>query len=207
MVATGAYQQPYRPAAGASLPPEVPTFDARTYREPASVPDGVVVVVGGGQTGSQIAEDLLDVGREVVIAYGKVAWAPRRMGDHDLLWWALETGFFEQTVDDLPSPVARLAANLTASGVHGGHDLHARTLQARGATVVGRLAGIRRRPGLGSRTTWPRASRGETRATASSSVGFASCASIARCRCPTSPSPHRSVRRVPTRSTSRPWAA
>ena len=58
-----------------------------------------------------------------------------------LLWWALETGFLDGTLDSLPSPAARLTANVTASGVGGGHDLHARTLHAKGVALAGRFAG------------------------------------------------------------------
>ena len=141
VVCTGAYQRALAPPGTDGLPAHVTMLDTRAYRNPAMVPDGVVLVVGSGQSGCQIAEDLSDAGRSVILSCGRAPWVPRRIGDHDVFWWALETGFMSGTVETLPSPEARLVAQLTASGVDGGHDLHPRALQAKGVTLVGRFAG------------------------------------------------------------------
>ena len=141
VVCTGAFQRAFRPRGAEALPAGLLAIDTRDYREPSSLPEGAVLVVGNGQSGCQIAEELVDAGRDVVLSCGRAAWAPRSIGGHDLLWWMLETGFMDQRVDALPSPAARLAANVTASGVAGGHDLHARSLRAKGVTLVGRFAG------------------------------------------------------------------
>lgn len=143
VVCTGAYQAPHRPPGAATLPSDLLAIDTPSYRNPSSLPDGAVLIVGCGQSGCQIAEELVDAGREVILSCGKAVWAPRRIGDHDVVWWALETGFLNQTLESLPSPAARLAANVTASGVAGGHDLHVRWLRAKGVTIVGRFAGCR----------------------------------------------------------------
>ena len=141
VVCTGAYQRALAPPGTDGLPAHVTMLDTRAYRNPAMVPDGDVLVVGSGQSGCQIAEDLVDAGRSVVLSCGKAPWVPRRIGDHDVFWWVLETGFMSERVETLPTPAARLAANLTASGVDGGHDLHPRALQAKGVTLAGRFAG------------------------------------------------------------------
>jgi putative flavoprotein involved in K+ transport len=141
VVCTGAFQRAFRPPRAGELPPGLLAIDTRDYRGPSSLPEGAVLVVGNGQSGCQIAEELVDAGREVVLSCGRAAWAPRNVGERDLLWWMLEAGFMDQGVDALPSPAARLAANVTASGVAGGHDLHARSLRDKGATLVGRFAG------------------------------------------------------------------
>ena len=141
VVCTGAYQRALAPPGTDGLPAHVTMLDTRAYRNPAMVPDGLVLVVGSGQSGCQIAEDLVDAGRSVILSCGRAPWVPRRIGDHDVFWWALETGFMSGTVDTLPSPEARLVAQLTASGVDGGHDLHPRALQAKGVTLVGRFSG------------------------------------------------------------------
>lgn len=138
---TGAYQRAFRPRGAEGLPEELAALDTRTYRSPESLPDGAVLVVGNGQSGCQIAEELCEAGREVIISCGKASWAPRRAGGHDLLWWGLETGFLEGGVDTLPSPAARFAANVTASGTRGGHDLHVRTLREQGARLAGHFTG------------------------------------------------------------------
>ncbi len=141
VVCTGAFQRAFRPPGADGLPAGLLAIDTRDYRDPSSLPEGAVLVVGNGQSGCQIAEELIDGGREVILSCGRAAWAPRNVGGHDVVWWVLETGFFDQAVDALPSPAARLAANVTASGVAGGHDLHVRSLRAKGVTLVGRFAG------------------------------------------------------------------
>ncbi|HEX5950615.1 MAG TPA: NAD(P)/FAD-dependent oxidoreductase [Actinomycetota bacterium] len=141
VVATGAYQRPYRPSAAAALPPDVLQLDAEDYRDPASLPPGRVLIVGSGQTGCQIAEELHEAGRDVFLSCGRAPWAPRRLGGKDIVWWAVETGFFEQSLSDLPAPAARLAANIQNTGHGGGHDLNYRTLRAAGVTLVGHFAG------------------------------------------------------------------
>ncbi len=141
VVCTGAFQQAFEPPGASELPDGLLRISTQDYRTPQALPDGAVLVVGGGQSGCQIAEELVDSGREVILSCGRAAWAPRRIGEHDVFWWAIESGFLDQPVEALPTPAARLMANLTASGVAGGHDLHARSLQAKGVTLAGRFAG------------------------------------------------------------------
>ena len=159
VVATGAYQRAHRPAAAAALPTDLLQIDVESYHNPAGLPDGPVLVVGSGQSGAQIAEELHQAGRSVFLACGRAPWLPRRIGDHDLFRWALDTGFLDQPVAALPAPAARLAANLLASGRDGGHDLTLRTLQAMGVKLLGHLTGAEGRhavfaPDLGESLAW-----------------------------------------------------
>lgn len=141
VVASGAYQRPYRPPGASSLPDDLHSLDVEDYHNPEALPPGKVLVVGSGQTGCQIAEELLDAGRDVFLACGRAPWTHRRTGGHDLVWWGVETGFTEQPVSDLPHPSARLAANILATGRDGGHDLDLRILRTAGATLLGHFAG------------------------------------------------------------------
>lgn len=141
VAASGGYQKPFRPAAAAELPPSVLAMDADEYVNPGALPDGDVLVVGSGQTGCQLAEELAQAGREVFLACGRAPWIPRRIEGRDTLSWVNETAFLEGTLADLPSPAARFGANPQATGRGGGHDLHYRTLQAQGVHLLGRLAG------------------------------------------------------------------
>ena len=141
VVATGAYQRAHRPEAARSLPSGIPQIDAEDYRSPAGLPPGSVLVVGSGQSGCQIAEELHEAGREVFLACGRAPWLPRRIGEHDLMWWFVETGFADQKVAELPTPAARLVSNVLATGRNGGHDLHLRTLRDAGVTLLGRFLG------------------------------------------------------------------
>jgi len=100
-----------------------------------------VLVVGSGQSGCQIAEELHGAGREVVLACGRAPWAHRRMGGRDLVWWLVETRYLEAPVESLPAPTARLAANVLSTGQGGGRDLHLRTLRELGVTLTGHFLG------------------------------------------------------------------
>ncbi len=100
-----------------------------------------MLIVGSGQTGCQIAEELHQAGRKVFIACGRAPWTPRRFGGHDLVWWIIESGFWSRTIAQLPSPAARLLSNPLTTGHDGGHDLHYRTLHAMGVELLGRYAG------------------------------------------------------------------
>jgi putative flavoprotein involved in K+ transport len=141
VVGTGAYQRPWRPAAAATLPADLLQIDVPDYRNPAALPAGRVLVVGSGQSGCQIAEELNEAGREVFLACGQAPWLPRRIGDRDAAWWGVEAGFFDAPLSSLPSPAARLAANVQHSGNRGGHDVHYRTLRAIGVTLLGHFTG------------------------------------------------------------------
>ncbi|MGO4689193.1 NAD(P)-binding domain-containing protein [Glaciibacter sp. 2TAF33] len=141
VVCTGSFRIPFRPPAG-ELPPGVPAIDALEYRSPAGVPAGKVLVIGSGQTGCQLAEELFLAGREVFLSRGRAPWMPRRLDDVDTFTWLARVGFFDQPLNALPSPAGRLLANPQTTGAAGGHDLHFRTLQRLGVVLLGRLAGI-----------------------------------------------------------------
>ena len=157
VVATGAFQRPHRPPV--SLPAGVLVLGAESYTNPDDLPAGGVLVVGSGQTGCQIADELHRSGRDVTLSCGKAGWAPRRVDGRDIVSWLIETPFLEQTVDDLPSPLSRLAANFQTSGRDRGRDLNYRTLLADGVTLTGRLLGgdgstIRFATDLGESVAW-----------------------------------------------------
>ena len=141
VVTTGAYQKAHRPAGAATLPPGLYAIDAESYRNPAALPPGKVLVVGSGQTGCQIAEELHEAGRDVFLACGRAPWITRRLGGRDFVAWLFETPFFDLALGDLPSPAARLIGNPQATGHGGGHDLHYRALQRLGVNLLGHFTG------------------------------------------------------------------
>ena len=141
VLATGAYQRPHRPAGAATLPTGILQIDAEGYSNETALPPGKVLVIGSGQTGCQLAEELREAGREVFMACGRAPWCSRRIGGQDVVYWAIETGMFDETLADLPSAADRLIANFQATGRGGGHDLHYRVLQQIGVTLVGHFLG------------------------------------------------------------------
>ncbi|TCC55308.1 FAD-dependent oxidoreductase [Kribbella pittospori] len=142
VVCTGAFQRPHRPEVVAGIPNDVTVVDAHDYRNPAALPPGKVLVVGSGQTGCQLSEELHEAGRDVFLACGRAPWLPRRTGGRDIVSWLKETTFFDTPLSALPSPAARLGANLLVTGQRGGHDLNYRTLQETGVHLLGHLAGV-----------------------------------------------------------------
>jgi putative flavoprotein involved in K+ transport len=141
VLCTGAFQRAHRPAGSDSLPSGLLQIDIEDYRNEAGLPPGPILIVGSGQSGAQLAEELREAGRDVVLSCGKAPWAPRRIGGRDLVWWLDASGFMDQPVATLPSPAARLGANPLATGHGGGHDLNLRTLRAMGVTLVGHFLG------------------------------------------------------------------
>ena len=141
VLASGGYQKAHRPAAAAQLPASVHAIDAEDYANPIALPPGKVLIVGSGQTGCQLAEEISEAGRDVSLACGRAPWVPRRLEGRDTIAWLNETPFFDVGLSDLPSPQWRLLANPQMSGRRGGHDLNYRTLQAQGVQLLGRFIG------------------------------------------------------------------
>jgi putative flavoprotein involved in K+ transport len=142
VVAAGAYQRPTaRPPADA-LPDDVFQLHTSEYRRPDQLPNGAVLVVGSGQSGCQIAEELLAAGRAVYLSVGRCPWLPRRYRGRDIVHWLLETGLAHDTVGNLPSPAARLTCNPPVSGNDGGHDCNPRWLAQRGVILLGRIEAL-----------------------------------------------------------------
>jgi putative flavoprotein involved in K+ transport len=142
VVCTGAFQRPHLPVVAQAFPSSVEVITSTSYRRPDDLPDGRVLVVGSGQTGVQLSEELHLAGRDVVLACGRAPWFQRRADGLDLVTWLERTTFYDQPLSALPSPAARLLANVQATGARGGHDLHYRVLQELGVTLTGRLSGV-----------------------------------------------------------------
>jgi putative flavoprotein involved in K+ transport len=142
VAATGAFQRPVVPEGLANIPPNVEVLDATSYTQPDGLPDGGVLIIGSGQTGAQLAEEISQAGRDVVLACGRAPWLPRRIGDRDLVWWLRSIGFLDMPFSALADPAMRLVSNPLTTGHGGGHDLHLRTLRAAGVTLAGRFTGV-----------------------------------------------------------------
>lgn len=149
VVATGSYHSPRIPELSSGLPDRLIQLHSHGYRSADRLPPGGVLVVGSGQSGVQIAEELLDAGRPTYLAVGSAGWAPRRYRGRDLFRWlaeiatrGAEVGVPFPTVDKLPDPRARHAANPQLTGHGGGHDVDLRQLAAAGLTLLGRPTAI-----------------------------------------------------------------
>jgi putative flavoprotein involved in K+ transport len=138
VVASGIANTQKLPPAAAKIDRRTLVLTTGTYRRPSELPPGPVLVIGSAQSGCQIAEDLLDAGREVYLATGTVGRAPRRLRGRDTLGWLAESGWMAQRREDLPDPAAIRAAQPQISGVGPrGHTVSLQSLARRGVTLLG----------------------------------------------------------------------
>jgi putative flavoprotein involved in K+ transport len=136
VAATGDANVPRIPALAGAFPDRVAQYHAADYRRAGLLDEGGVLVVGSGQSGCQIAEDLRAGGREVVLATSPVGRAPTPYRGRDTIEWLVEAGFFDQRPQDLPDPSMMRAPNpLFAPG---GRSLSLQALARAGVTLVGR---------------------------------------------------------------------
>jgi putative flavoprotein involved in K+ transport len=140
VAATGPYQEPALPAAGAAMPSSLFQVHSSRYRNPGALPPGAVLVVGSGASGCQIAEDLVAAGRHVYLSVGRHARMPRRYRGHDIFWWLDLIGRLDQTVDDRPP--SKRGPNPLVTGAGGGHDIDLRRYAADGMVLLGHLRGV-----------------------------------------------------------------
>jgi putative flavoprotein involved in K+ transport len=139
VLASGAMNRPQVPAVAQGLANDVVTLSAGTYKNPESLPPGGVVVVGSGQSGCQIAEDLLEAGRAVYVSVSRVGRVPRTYRGRDMLAWWRDMGFFDVRLEELENPAMQFAAQPQVSGTAGGHTVSLQSLARDGATLLGRV--------------------------------------------------------------------
>ena len=138
VVAAGVANVDKVPPAAGSIDRRVEILTTATYRRPAQPPPGAVLVVGGAQSGAQIAEDLVDAGREVYLSTGTVGRLPRRLRGRDSLMWLAESGWMTQRPQDLADPALMRAAQPLISGVGPlGHSVSLQSLARRGVMLLG----------------------------------------------------------------------
>ncbi|MFZ9585841.1 MAG: FAD-dependent oxidoreductase, partial [Pseudohongiellaceae bacterium] len=143
VVATGGYHTPRRHPHGPRLPASTLQLDARDYRSAAALPDGPVLVVGSGQSGCQIAEDLFLAGREVHLSGGSAPRSPRRYRGKDVVDWLDRMGYYSMPIGEHANPRAvRSKTNHYLTGRDGGREIDLRARALEGMQLHGRLRSI-----------------------------------------------------------------
>lgn len=141
VAAVGGYHRPVTPPWADALGPRVVQLHSHRYRSADGLPPGPVLVVGTGQSGTQIAEDLFLAGREVHLAAGRAPRVARRYRGRDCMTWLAEMGVY-----DVPVATRGLAkresTNHYVTGRDGGRDLDLRDLARRGLHLYGRATGV-----------------------------------------------------------------
>ena len=140
IISVGTHQHPNFPAWGDKLADDILQLHTRDYRNPAQLPDGAVLVVGSGQSGCQVVEDLLGAGREVHLCVGKAGRIPRRYRGRDIIQWLVDAGRYEVPVDEHPDGRAiRFKPHEHLSGRNGGRTIDLRRLARDGVALHGHL--------------------------------------------------------------------
>ena len=99
VVATGPFQTPYVPGVAGRLPPEVFQTHSTGYTKPGDVPDGTVLLVGGGNTGFQIAKELSGTHPVYLSVGSRQTPLPQRFLGRDLFWWLTKSRILNTTVE------------------------------------------------------------------------------------------------------------
>lgn len=141
VLATGPLQKPAIPTCNASLPGGIMQIHSRDYRNPQQLPPGAVLVVGGGTSGAEIAQELHQAGRAVYLSIGGYRKGPRRYRGRDFLWWINQLGLWDRPVDLCPDAKKERVPLLT--GRDGGAGIDLRCLARDGITLLGRMQGAR----------------------------------------------------------------
>jgi putative flavoprotein involved in K+ transport len=143
VLAVGGYHVPVIPRIAASLPRAITQLHSSAYKNPTSIPDGAVLVVGTGQSGAQIAEDLHLAGRRVHLCVGSAPRVARFYRGRDCVAWLEDIGHYRMPVEQHPEGLsARREPNHYVTGRGGGHDIDLRAFAREGMRLHGRLAAV-----------------------------------------------------------------
>ena len=143
VVATGGYDIPIVPPYAHALSRDIVQIHSVDYRNPDQLPPGAVLVVGSGQSGVQIMEDLYIAGRQVHLCVGPAPRSPRRYRGKDATEWLMEMGYYKLTVDKHPlGDRAKEKTNHYMSGRAGGHEIDLRRFALQGVKLHGSMAGM-----------------------------------------------------------------
>jgi putative flavoprotein involved in K+ transport len=139
VVATGPFQVPYVPELAGRLAPEVFQTHSTGYRRPDDVPDGTVVVAGGGNTGFQIAKELSATYKVCLAVGSRQTPLPQRLLGRDLFWWLTKSRLLDKTVESRLGRRLQQRETLIGSGprelARHGVELKPRVVDAKGSTV------------------------------------------------------------------------
>jgi putative flavoprotein involved in K+ transport len=137
VVATGSYQVPRIPAIATGMADTIHQIHSGGYRNPGALPTGAVLVVGTGNSGSQIAEELYRAGRTVYLSVGYSGFPLRRYRGRDVFWWYYTAKLHQFRGDEGNQ---RGLGNIT--GRDGGRALNLHQFARDGVRLLGRIQAI-----------------------------------------------------------------
>lgn len=140
LIASGAANEIKIPSIAKNISKDIKQLHTCEYKNAAQLPAGAVLVVGGAQSGIQIAEDLLHAGKEVYLSTSKVGRIPRWYRGKDIFYWIMETQFYDIKAEELEDPKLLDARPPHVSGTGTGkQSLSLQSLAKQGAVILGKL--------------------------------------------------------------------
>lgn len=143
VIATGLYQAPKIPRFSERIPSNILQMHSMDYKNPSRLPAGAVLVVGTGQSGAQIAEELCQSGRKVYLSIGSAGRVPRRYRGRDINDWFSRMGMFDTKVGELKSPADKFQPHPQISGKNGGESLNLHQFARDGVVLLGHVRDFR----------------------------------------------------------------
>lgn len=143
IIATGAYHVPNILPISKEFGEEISQIHSEKYKNPEQLAEGATLVVGSGQSGAQIAEDIHIAGKKVFLCVGSAPRAPRTYRGKDTVEWLEDMGYYDQPIESHPDPdEARHKTNHYLTGRDGGRDIDLRKLASEGVTLRGQLTKV-----------------------------------------------------------------
>ncbi|TQV86287.1 MSMEG_0569 family flavin-dependent oxidoreductase [Exilibacterium tricleocarpae] len=143
VVAAGGYHEAIIPRMAERLPETIYQLHSEQYRNPQQLPEGAVLVVGSGQSGAQIAEDLHIAGKKVYLATGDAPRCARFYRGRDVVDWLADMKYYDMPVHEHPLREAvRDNTNHYVTGRDGGRDIDLRKFALEGMELFGSMSGF-----------------------------------------------------------------
>jgi putative flavoprotein involved in K+ transport len=143
IIATGFFQHPRIPKFSEDISSTIMQLHSSKYRNPGQLREGAVLIVGSGQSGSQIAEELYLSGKKVFLCVGTAGRVPRRYRGKDIIEWLEVTGFLDLTPEQLPPGMGKFEGIPHLSGTGGGHTINLHQFAKDRVTLLGHLHGAK----------------------------------------------------------------
>jgi len=140
IIASGTLNERKLPTFASLISPEIKQIHSSEYRNPARLPEGEVLVIGGAQSGCQVAEDILEAGRKVYLSTSQVPRIPRRYRGKDFMDWFIECKFMEERTSAITDSKMLAIKMPLLSGIgEGGHTISLQYLAQKGVILLGKM--------------------------------------------------------------------
>jgi putative flavoprotein involved in K+ transport len=144
VIASGAFNDPLIPPVANKLPEEIKNIHSSEYKNAKLLGEKDVLIVGSGQSGCQIAEDLHLEGKKVHLCVGSAPKSPRNYRGRDVVVWLDKMGYYDKPINSFPDPVAvRNKTNHYVTGRDGGREIDLRVFALEGMKLYGLFKDIR----------------------------------------------------------------